>query len=479
MCEFPILLIDGEARAGTDGETFTIEDSSTEAEVATVTLASRRDVDDAVDAARNAFDVGGWSQTTADERAKLLEALGQALLSRSDAIGQTISQENGHPIATSTLIQALSPVALTHYFAQVAREFDFDPAPRTGLEGNPVLVTREPLGVAAAVVPWNVPLAIALLKLAPAIAAGCAVVLKPDPHTALDARFLVEAVNEAGFPPGVVNIVPAGRAVSEYLVTHPGVDKVSLTGSAVTGRRVGALCGELVRPCTLELGGKSAAIVLGDAAVDQVVTGLLPGMTMINGQACVAQSRLLVPASRAAEFVDAFATAFGELRLGNALDPETEIGPLVSAGQRDRVVGYIERGVTDGARIAAGGQATDVDGKGYFVQPTLLTDVHPDCVVAQEEIFGPVVTVLTYDDVDEAVAIANNSQYGLSGSVWTADVDRGVEVARQVHTGTINVNYFAIEVAAPFGGYKSSGLGRENGPEALDAYLQYKSIGVR
>lgn len=472
------MLIDGIARSGS-GEAFTIVDSSTETTVETVTLASKQDIDDAVRAARTAFDGVGWRQSTPEERAKLLEALGQTLLDRSQAIGETISRENGNPIATSVFIQALSPVALTHYFAQVVREFAFEEEPRVGLAGNPLLVIREPVGVAAAVVPWNVPLAIALLKLAPAIAAGCTIVVKPDPHTALDAQFLVEAVKNAGFPPGVVNIVPADRDVSEYLVTHPGVDKVSLTGSAATGKRVGALCGELVRPVTLELGGKSAAIVCEDAVVDDVVAGLLPGMTMINGQACLAQSRLLLPANRAPEFVDAFAAAFSQLRVGNALNPETEIGPLVSARQRDRVLGYIERGVADGACIATGGKAADVDGKGYFVLPTLLTDVHPDSVVAQEEIFGPVVTVLTYDDIDEAVAIANNSRYGLSGSVWTADSERGVQIARRIQTGTINVNYFGSEIAAPFGGYKDSGLGRENGPEALNAYLEYKSIGVK
>jgi acyl-CoA reductase-like NAD-dependent aldehyde dehydrogenase len=472
------MLIDGIARSGS-GDAFTIVDSSTEAAVETVTLASKRDIDDAVRAARTAFDGGGWRQSTPEERAKLLEALGQTLLDRSQAIGETISRENGNPIATSILIQALSPVALLHYFAQVTREFEFDEAPRTGFAGNPLLVTREPVGVAAAVVPWNVPIAIALLKLAPALAAGCTIVVKPDPRTALDAQFLVEAVKDAGFPAGVVNIVPADRDVSEYLVTHPDVDKVSLTGSAATGKRVGALCGELVRPITLELGGKSAAIVCEDAVLDDVVAGLLPGMTMINGQACVAQTRLLLPTNRAPEFVDAFATAFSQLRVGNALDPQTEVGPLVSARQRDRVLGYIEQGVTQGAVVAVGGKAADVDGKGYFVQPTLLTDVHPDSVVAQEEIFGPVVTVLTYDDIDQAVAIANNSRYGLSGSVWTADSERGVQIARRVQTGTINVNYFGTEIAAPFGGYKDSGLGRENGPEALNAYLQYKSIGVK
>ncbi len=273
--------------------------------------------------------------------------------------------------------------------------------------------------------------------------------------------------------------MPADRTTSEYLVCHPDVDKVSLTGSTAAGRRVASLCGERLRPCTLELGGKSAAIVAEDADVGHVVQSLLPGMIMINGQACVAQTRLLLPSSRYKEFVDAFTAAFAALTVGPALDPGTQVGPLISERQRSRVMDYIAVGVKEGATVAVGGLATDVDGKGFFVQPTLLTDVASESTVAQEEIFGPVISVIAYENIDDAIAIANDSIYGLSGSVWTADDDLGLSVARRVRTGTMNINYFNVEIAGPFGGYKCSGIGRENGPEALNAYLEYKSIGIQ
>jgi len=475
----PSLLIDGRHQAASQGTPQDVVDASTEDVIATLQLAGRSDVDAAVAAARRAFDSGPWATTTAAERAGYLDALCQALLARGDDVARTVSQENGNSIATSPMVQALSAAVVPGYFAQVAREFAFDLEPRTGLYGNPVHISRRPLGVVAAIVPWNVPLTIAMLKLGPVLAAGCTAVVKPDPQTALSAQILIEAVQASGFPDGVINVLPADRDVSEYLVCHPDVDKVSLTGSTATGRRVAALCGKRIRPCTLELGGKSAAIVTDSAELDHLIAGLLPGMTMINGQACVAQTRLLVPASRADEITQAFAEAFTALRVGNALDPDTDIGPLISETQRARVLGYIERGVADGATVAAGGKATSVDGRGFYVEPTLLTDVHPDALVAQDEIFGPVIVVLRYDDIGEAVAIANNSQYGLSGSVWTKDPDEGLAIARRIKTGAVNVNYFSIEVGAPFGGSKSSGLGREGGPEALDGYLEYGSIGVQ
>lgn len=471
-------LIGGQWVAASNTDVFDVVDSSTEEVIETVGLAGTADIDAAVNAARRAFDQSDWRSTTPGERADMLQRLSEGILARSSDIATMVSRENGNPISTSTMIQAAAPAGAAGYFAQITREFPFDEQ-RTAYMGNPLLVTREPVGVAAAIVPWNVPLSIAMLKVGPALAAGCTVVLKTDPHTALDAKFLGEAILAAGIPDGVVNIVPADRTTSEYLVCHPDVDKVSLTGSTAAGRRVASLCGERLRPCTLELGGKSAAIVAEDADVGHVVQSLLPGMIMINGQACVAQTRLLLPGSRYKEFVDAFTAAFAALTVGPALDPGTQVGPLISERQRSRVMDYIAVGVKEGATVAVGGLATDVDGKGFFVQPTLLTDVAAESTVAQEEIFGPVVSVIAYENIDDAIAIANDSIYGLSGSVWTADDDLGLSVARRVRTGTININYFNVEIAGPFGGYKCSGIGRENGPEALNAYLEYKSIGIQ
>ena len=471
-------LIGGQWVAASNTDVFDVVDSSTEEVIETVGLAGTADIDAAVNAARRAFDQSDWRSTTPGERADMLQRLSEALVARSSDIATMVSRENGNPISTSTMIQAAAPAGAAGYFAQITREFPFDEQ-RTAFMGNPLLVTREPVGVAAAIVPWNVPLSIAMLKVGPALAAGCTVVLKTDPHTALDAKFLGEAILAAGIPDGVVNILPADRTTSEYLVCHPDVDKVSLTGSTAAGRRVASLCGERLRPCTLELGGKSAAIVAEDADVGHVVQSLLPGMIMINGQACVAQTRLLLPRSRYKEFVDAFTAAFAALTVGPALDPGTQVGPLISERQRSRVMDYIAVGVKEGATVAVGGLATDVDGKGFFVQPTLLTDVAAESTVAQEEIFGPVISVIAYENIDDAIAIANDSIYGLSGSVWTADDDLGLSVARRVRTGTININYFNVEIAGPFGGYKCSGIGRENGPEALNAYLEYKSIGIQ
>jgi aldehyde dehydrogenase (NAD+) len=478
MPETKRLLIGGAWVTPHSAERRDIVDSSTEESVASVPLAGITDIDRAVSAARRAFDHGEWRSFCPGQRADALDRLSVELESRCDAIASTVSQENGCSIATSPTIQAMSAAATVAASARLARTMQFEET-RTGMMGNPVLVAREPVGVAAAIVPWNVPLTIAMMKMAPALAAGCTVVVKPDPKTALDATYLAEAVVAAGFPDGVISVVPADREAAEHLVSHRDVDKVSFTGSTQAGRHVASICGSDIRRCTLELGGKSAAIIAEDADFSAVLPQLLPAMLMINGQACIAQTRLLIPRSRKAAVTDAIVAAFESLTVGNALDPNTDIGPLVSEEQRSRVLDYVRIGVKEGATIATGGHATDVDGKGYFVQPTLLTDVDPKSTVAQEEIFGPVICVIGYDGIDQAVDIANDSAYGLSGSVWTQDAEFGLAVARRVRTGTINVNYSMPESVAPFGGVKASGIGRESGSEALEAYLEYKSIGVR
>jgi aldehyde dehydrogenase (NAD+) len=330
--------------------------------------------------------------------------------------------------------------------------------------------------VVAAIVPWNVPLFEAMIKLAPALIAGNTVVLKPAPETPLSAQAFGQILLDAGLPPGVVNIVPAGREVGEHLVTHPGVDKVSFTGSTAAGRQIAGLCGQLLRPVTLELGGKSAAIILPEVDLADTMAKLVPAGVMNNGQACVAQTRILAQRDRYAEVVDAVTEAVGALKVGSALDPETEIGPLVAERQRERVLGYMDIGRSEGAKVTVGGGRPGGLDKGWFVEPTVFADATNDMRIAQEEIFGPVLTVIPYDDVEDAVRIANDSEYGLSGSVWGSDHEAAAEIGRRIRSGTVNINTFTMDMCSPFGGFKASGLGRELGPEGLEAFLQTQTV---
>jgi aldehyde dehydrogenase (NAD+) len=308
------------------------------------------------------------------------------------------------------------------------------------------------------------------------MAAGATMVLKPAPETPLDGFALAEVLEQSGLPEGVINIVPAGREVGEHLVRHPDVDKVAFTGSTAAGRKIGAICGEQLKRATLELGGKSAAIICDDADLDAVLPTLMPFALMNNGQACVAQTRILAPRARYDEVKDALAEAVGNFKVGDPLDPTTECGPLVAERQRDRVEGYIEKGKAEGATVVVGGGRPAGFDTGWYVEPTLFADVDNSMTIAQEEIFGPVLSLIPYDGDDEAVTIANDSDYGLSGSVYTNDIPRGIDIARRVRTGTYAVNNLGMDFGAPFGGFKASGVGRELGPEGLEAYLEDKSI---
>jgi aldehyde dehydrogenase (NAD+) len=447
---------------------------ATEQQVGSAPDGTPADIDRAVDAAREAFDRGPWPRMAPDERADVMAALSAGLQARFEEIARTITLENGSPISWSGVGQVLASTMVLDYYTGLAREYAFEEE-RPGMFG-PALVRREPLGVVGAIVPWNVPLFAAMLKLGPALAAGCTVVLKPAPETPLDAYLLAECLVEAGLPPGVVNIVAAGREVGEHLVTHPSVDKIAFTGSTAAGRRIGALCGDLLRPVTLELGGKSAAIVLDDADLEATVSGLVPAGLMNNGQACLAQTRLLVQRDRYRDLVDGMVEAVAAVRVGDPMDPATGIGPLISQRQRTRVEDYIAKGQQEGAKIAlGGGRPADLD-RGWFVEPTVFVDVDNSMTIAREEIFGPVLAVIPYDTVTDAIAIANDSDYGLAGSVWSTDSDRATEVARQIRTGIVSVNGFTLDFNCPFGGFKSSGLGRELGPEGLAAYLEPKTI---
>ncbi|OBK93833.1 aldehyde dehydrogenase [Mycobacterium asiaticum] len=435
-------------------------------------VVTESDIDTAVAAARRALPE--WRASSPDHRAAILIAMADALKARAKPTSELVSRENGMPIALSRGANGAFPPLLLRYYAQLVTETPVEEI-RPSITGH-TIVRREAVGVVAAIVPWNYPQALAAMKVAPALAAGCTVVLKASPETALDALAFAEAAVDAGLPAGVLNVVSGGPAVGACLVAHPGVDKVAFTGSTATGRLVAEICGRLMRPVTLELGGKSAAIILDDADLDATMRGLRNASFVNNGQTCHLSSRILAPRSRYDEIVDAVAALADGLAVGDPLDPATEIGPLVSSRQRDRVLDYIAVGRDSGARLVAGGSVPKDQPRGWFVAPTVFADVEHSDRLAREEIFGPVLTISGYDTDEEAIALANDTEFGLAGTVWSADVDRATTVARAVHTGTIGVNDYALDVRAPFGGVKASGLGRELGPEGLEAYRTLKSI---
>ena len=458
----------------------TVVSPTTEEAIGSVPEADDADVDAAVSAARTAFDdPRGWAHWDAASRAAAIQRFAEALEARSSRIAHLVSSQNGMPITLAGAVEGVVPARLMRYCAGLIAGSSSNEV-RVSLGGGETLVRREPIGVVGAIAPFNFPQSLAAYKYASALAAGCTVVLKPSPETVLDTELIAEAAVEAGLPAGVFNIIPGGGEAGAMLIEHPAVDKVAFTGSTAVGRSIAEVCGRLLRPVTLELGGKSAAIILDDADLDlATMGGRLFAATLANsGQACHLSTRILAPRERYEEVVGMLEALVRSLVIGDPLDPATQIGPLVSEQQRDRVEGYIVKGREDGARLVTGGGRPRHLARGWFVEPTVFADVDNRSVIAQEEIFGPVLAVIPYSGEEEAVRIANDSAYGLGGSVWTRDDKRGIDVAKRVHTGTLRLNGAATDHAAPFGGVKASGIGTELGPEGLAQYQHLKSIYV-
>lgn len=463
------LYIGGQWVAPTGNEVIEVEDPTTAQVLGRVPAGTPGDVDAAVGAARVAL--SGWASASPQARAEALGRLTDAVEARSALFAAVISAEMGCPVRTATAVQAAMPVRILRSCVELAVDH-----PRSETIGNS-LVVKEPVGVVGAITPWNYPLQQVVAKIGPALAAGCTVVLKPSELTPLTAYLLFDAIDEAGLPSGVVNLVPGtGPVVGEALAGHPGVDLVSFTGSTAVGRRVGGLAGARLARVALELGGKSANLILGDADLVAAVKVGVANAFLNAGQTCTAWTRMLVHRGRYDEALEIAAAAAAKYVPGDPFNPSTRLGPLVSADQRSRVRGYLARGVEDGARLVAGGLDAPVPDVGHYVAPTVFADVDRGSVLAQEEIFGPVLSVMPFDSDDEAVEIANDSDYGLSGAVWSADDDRAVAIARRMQAGGVDINGAKFNPVAPFGGYKQSGIGRELGPYGVDEFLQTKAI---
>lgn len=470
------LFIGGQWVAPQGTETIQAYSAATEERIGAFPQASKADVDAAVTAAKAALSAAAWADISQAERSALMHRFADVLEAGKDDRARLVTTQNGMPISLANFAEGDGVVQILRYYADLAATVELEEhRPRLDGTGTTV-IQRTPVGVVGAIAPWNFPAVLSMFKLAPILASGSTVVFKPSPETTLDSFLLAEAAQEAGLPDGVINVVPGGAETGQYLVAHPGVDKVAFTGSTRAGRQIGKVCGEMLKPVTLELGGKSAGIILDDAPVADTVAGLATASLLNTGQTCYMSTRILAPRSRYSEFVEAITAMASSLPVGDPLDPNTFVGPVVSKAQRERVLGYIDQGKTQGATLTTGGGIPKGIDTGWFVEPTVFSDVDNSSTIAREEIFGPVLSVIPYDEQDDAIALANDSEFGLGGTVWTADQGRGLDVARRVESGSFGVNRYDLDWGAPFGGVKNSGIGRELGPEGLENYFTLKSI---
>ena len=473
MQVFDKLYINGAWVAPHGKKTIDVTNASTEEVMATIPEGDETDIDVAVKAARDAFD--SWSATTPAARAEILSKIRDGLKARGDELAKAIAAEVGMPLKMASRIQVGMPIVTFGNYTKMLADYPFEERLVNSL------VVREAVGVVAAITPWNYPLHQIACKVAPALAAGCTIVLKPSEVAPVNAFLFAEILHAAGVPKGVFNLVTGvGTVVGEALAKHPEVDMVSFTGSTRAGKRVTELAAQTVKRVALELGGKSASVILEDADLAAAVKGTIGACYLNSGQTCSAHTRMLVPESRYDEAKQLAAAAAQSYTPGDAFSDTARLGPLVSATQRERVRNYIKKGIEEGAELVCGGaEAPDGLPKGYFVKPTVLGRVKPDSTVAQEEIFGPVLSIITYKDEEEAVRIANDSLYGLAGGVWAGSEEHALKVARRLRTGQVDINGGAFNQLAPFGGYKQSGNGRENGKPGLEEFLEYKAMQLK